>query len=69
VDDEVISGLLKIPRKHFWLELASVPEPEKRERTITTHVQVNDIANADVDDAQEALVLLLELLLIKDLDG
>lgn len=37
--------------------------------TISSHIQINDIADADVDHTKEALVLLFELLLIKDLDG
>lgn len=37
-------------------------------RTIAAGVQVNDAPDAHVDDAQEALVLLLELLLVKDLN-
>ena len=37
--------------------------------TISIWGQLNDVADADVDDAQEALVLLLELLLVKDLHG
>jgi hypothetical protein len=36
--------------------------------TISAHVQVNHITNADIDDSQEALILLLEFLLVKDLD-
>jgi hypothetical protein len=52
VDDEVIGGLLKILGKHF----------------VCAHVQVNDIADTDVDDTEEALVLLLELLLVEDLN-
>lgn len=35
--------------------------------TIPPSVKVDYIANADVDDSQKALVLLLELLLVKDL--
>jgi hypothetical protein len=38
-------------------------------RTVAARVQVDHRADADVDDAEEALVLLLELLLVKDLDG
>jgi hypothetical protein len=39
-----------------------------KEPTITTRVQVDDRPDTDVYDAEEALVLLLELLLVKDLD-
>jgi hypothetical protein len=38
-------------------------------RTITTGVQVDDTANTDVDNTEETLILLLELLLVKDLNG
>ena len=37
--------------------------------TISSSVEVNHVANADVDHSQEALILLLEFLLVKDLDG
>lgn len=37
--------------------------------TITASVQVNYRPHADIDDAQEALVLLLELLLVEYLHG
>jgi hypothetical protein len=37
-------------------------------RTITTHRQVNDIADADIDDSEKTLVLLLEFLLVEDLN-
>ena len=46
--------------------LARVDAPE-RVPTITASVQVDNGADADVDDAEEALVLLLELLLVEDL--
>ena len=36
--------------------------------TISTHVKVNDIANSYVDYTEEALILLLELLLVEDLN-
>lgn len=36
--------------------------------TVCTISKLNDIADADVDDAQETLILLLELLLVEDLD-
>ena len=37
-------------------------------RTITTHRQVNDIADTDIDDSEETLVLLLEFLLVENLN-
>lgn len=36
--------------------------------TVAPRIEVDDRPYADVDDAEEALVLLLELLLVKDLD-
>lgn len=36
--------------------------------TITAGVEINHAANAHIDNAQEALILLLELLLVEDLD-
>lgn len=36
--------------------------------TVAAGIEVDDGPYADVDDAEEALVLLLELLLVKDLD-
>ena len=37
--------------------------------TVTPNFQVDNAANPDVNDPQEALILLLELLLIEYLDG
>lgn len=37
--------------------------------TISVRTQLHDVSDADVDDTEEALVLLLELLLVKDLYG
>jgi hypothetical protein len=36
--------------------------------TITTHRKIDNIANSDVNDTEETLILLLEFLLVKDLD-
>ena len=33
--------------------------------TILPGAEINDISNADIDDAEESLILLLELLLVK----
>jgi hypothetical protein len=46
--------------------MASVPPAVVR--TVAARVQVDDAPDAHVDDAQEALVLFLELLLVEDLD-
>lgn len=37
--------------------------------TFSTNIKIEHAANADIDDSKKALVLLLELLLIEDLDG
>ena len=37
-------------------------------RTMTTQVEVDNIADTNIDDTKEALVPLLELPLVKDLD-
>jgi hypothetical protein len=37
--------------------------------TVSTSIQVHDVANPDIDDAEKALILLLEFLLIKYLYG
>lgn len=37
--------------------------------TITAGIEIDDIADSDIDNAEKALVLLLELLLVEDLDG
>lgn len=36
--------------------------------TITTHLKIDDIADPNIDDAQESLILLFEFLLIEDLN-
>lgn len=36
-------------------------------RTVTSHLQIDDIGDTNVDNAQEALIPLLELALVEDL--
>lgn len=36
---------------------------------MSAQFEVNDLANSDIDDTEEALVAALELALVKDLDG
>jgi hypothetical protein len=55
-----ISAVLLVPWFIVW---------DKKSGTVAPRVEVYDRAYADVDDAEEALVLLLELLLVKDLNG
>lgn len=38
------------------------------ERTITTHLKIDHISDADIDDPEETLILLLELLLVEYLN-
>ena len=37
--------------------------------TIAAHLKINHIANAHINNPQKALVLLLELFLVENLDG
>lgn len=37
--------------------------------TIAAGIEINDAANANIDHPQKALILLLELFLVEDLDG
>lgn len=71
VDDHVVVGLLQVAREHFCecckqLFTALVGDGMP---TIASSVQVDDAPYAHVDDAQKALILFLELLLVKDLYG
>jgi hypothetical protein len=43
-------------------------DPIHREHTVASHLKINDIANAHIDDTEEALVLLLEFLLVENLN-
>lgn len=42
---------------------------ERENRTITTHLSIDDISNAHINHAEETLILLLEFLLVENLDG
>lgn len=53
MNDQVIGRLLQVSCKHLVL-------PRR---------EVHYVSNSNIDDAQKSLVLLLELLLIKDLHG
>jgi hypothetical protein len=52
MDHKVVVRLFQITSEHF----------------ITTHREVDNIADSDVNDTEETLVLLLEFLLVKYLD-
>ena len=64
---EVVCGLLKIPCEHFCGTVSSDMVRGGQSRTVTPHLKVYHISNANVDDTKKALILLLELLLIEDL--
>jgi len=49
---QIIIGFLEISSEHF----------------VTTHLQINNIPDSDVDDTKETLILLFKFLLIKYLD-
>ena len=67
--NEVVVRFFKIACEHFWL--ASIPvflgAFAQHGPTISTDVQFDDASNPNIDHPQEALVLLLELLLVEDL--
>ena len=71
MNDKVIGGLLQVASEHFCVQRQSpcADDDSGQLPTITTCVKIDNIANADIDDSKEALVLLLELLLVKDLNG
>ena len=48
--------------------VCSIPIPDTSLLTILSGRKIDDISNSNIDDAQEALVLLLELLLVEYLD-
>lgn len=72
MNNQVVSGLFKVAREH----LVYKPVLAGRRtilgkwslRTVGAIGQLNHIADANVDDTQEALILLLKLLLVKYLD-
>ena len=67
--NKIISGFLQVTRKHFWVIGQSLVGSGGAEVsfTISTRIKVDNVPNTNVDDTEEALVLLLELLLVKDL--
>lgn len=75
--NKIIVGLFQIPCEHFYREQLLVYTIEqkigrliRRENlTITTHLSIDDISNAHVDNTEKPLVLLLELLLVENLNG
>lgn len=53
VDGEVVVALLQVTREEYF----------------ATQFQIDVVCDTNVDDAQESLVALLELALVKDLNG
>lgn len=53
MNNEIVGRLLQVPREHL---------------VVCIRRKLYDIADADIDDAQKTLILLLELLLIEDLN-
>jgi hypothetical protein len=68
VHDHVVVGLFEVACQHLCIVSVYVRVVARHGRTVAARVQVDYRADADVDDAEEALILLLELLLVKDLD-
>lgn len=69
--NKIISGFLQVTRKHFCVIGQSLVGSGGAEVsfTISTRIKVDNIANTNVNDTEEALILLLKLLLVKDLNG
>ena len=64
----VIIGLFQVSGEHFCERSVKYGHANVEARTITTSVEIHDVAHPDVDYAEEALVLLLELLLVEYLN-
>ena len=59
-------------RSRVSISTSSLAEPCRSGEcvpTVTAGIQVDHTADADVDDPEETLILFLELLLVKDLNG
>lgn len=69
--DEIVRGLFEVSGKHLVccrvISKSFIVAEERRTVGIGTKVW-HDISDADVDDAEEALILLFEFLLVKDLN-
>jgi hypothetical protein len=76
MDHKVVVGLFQITGEHFCCGIGTRPSGQSRYdsrsafvgHTITTHRKVDNIADSDINDTEETLVLLLKFLLVKDLD-
>jgi hypothetical protein len=69
VDYKIVGRLFQVPCQHLCRgdsQYLCVSVLVKN-TTISAYVQINHVANADIDDSEKPLVLLLELLLIKNL--
>jgi hypothetical protein len=73
--DHVVVGLFQVSSKHLCEggcqrgHERRISNGEHGKHTISTSVQVDDIAYANIDHTKEALILLLELLLVEYLDS
>jgi hypothetical protein len=68
MDDHVVVRLLEVACEHLCGVVSAVHSADLWEPTISTRVQVDYRPYADIYDTEKALVLLLELLLVKDLN-
>ena len=68
MNDHVVVGLFEIAREHLWTRVSRCDLCRRVPPTVSASVKIYYRPDADVDDTQEALVLLLELLLVKYLN-
>ena len=79
MDHKIVVGFLEVSREHLYsssqhsdqsteTETRTENDWGERANTISANIKIDDISDPDVDNAQEALILLLKLLLVKDLD-
>lgn len=67
---KVIRRLLQVPREHLvCLESADARILPRRVPTVGIRGELDNITNTNIDDPEEALVLLLEFLLVEYLDS
>lgn len=67
--DQIVSRLLQVSSKHFFDSVSLFVHQRDFWLTFTSHVEIDDISDSNIDDAEEALVLLFELLLVEYLYG
>lgn len=77
MDNEVVGRLFQVSREHLVFTAGSGLVTSYRMKqadegssvTICVGCQFDNIADSNVNDAEKSLILLLELLLVKYLDG